>query len=658
MRGITTLPRRIITIFRGRIAATKASMKLEISYACDLLVDMVINILFMIFSQQYFLDRISNKHAQPAGLANVEFYEAIMYPDDNMELVNVLYDMKNGLWKLDAKPTDRQLGRLINREDRVLLLCPRKLVEVLDKGRHGASMISVEDAYNKWQTKHVLVNRLSTPGQKDPFGSLPDFGTLVQGGEGQDLRLSSHDIFHICNLKGFLLHCSMIDIGDPNAAGNIMKSWMVTMPQVLSILEVKATMRKCKETYWELFRRGRVGSTVYLQLHGADDPDGPSQKFVHCELPVQTADTQTIAALRLATQTGDNGSMRVPNGRSGHDKVHSQPANVQALADQAVHPYGKDLNINDPQTYFAKFGSLTSPQQTANILLALSFFLRPPELDWENLPLAEADLKKSLPRSRTETPEVFIASRKLDNRMAPLSQVTHIATSAVQKQFEASGNNHDLQEALRSFGSTPVQSQLRRTRPVVSNDETDRLQSPICHQRQVSSLGSPVHVSHAPVDDGCGQVSHAMDSANTTPRASRPFRFASSQTTGTVRVHKLPEEDSAVLAEVNRNTLNPEAPSFISLTVPSRDVIKAEEEEGLCIPAGAQPSISFEDATAVGIPGYQNDEAHSEFGYTSANAGFSMDGDSEDSRECSKSSSVTADTDMEMEQEEFEQTEE
>lgn len=641
-------------VLHGRIAATKTSVNLKVQYACDLLVDTIINILFVIFSQRYFLDRLSKKHDRPAGLAKFELYEAIMYPDDKMEMVSILYDVQSGLWKLDVKPTDKQLGRLINREDRVLLLCPRKLVEVLEKGRYGGSMISVEDAHSKWQTKHVLVNQLSTPGQKDPFGSLPEFGTLVRGGVGQDLRLSSHDIFHICNLKGFLLHCSKVDVGASAVAGSILKSWMVTMPQILSILEDKATMHKCKATYWELFRRGRVGSTMYLQLPGPDDTGESSQTVIHREPPVQTADTRTIAALRLATQTVDSGSMAVPIGRSRNERVQiptaSGQTNYHEFADQATQPYGKDLNINDPQTYFAKYGSLTSPQQTANILLALSFFLRPPELDWENLPLAKAELKKTLSRSRNQTPEVFIASRKPDNRMAPLSQMTRIATSAVQKQFEASRNNDDVRQALRSLWETPVQSQLRRTRPVASNDETDRLQSPIYHQRQVFSLGSPVCMPHNHAHDASEQGATARDSTNTTPKASRPLRFASTETASTVRVHKQPQEDGAMSARANDNALNPAAPSFTSLAIPPKGVLEAEEQEGLSIPAGALPSISLGDATAVGIPGYQHGAAHSDSGYTSANAGPSFDGDSEASRGCSKSSSVTADTETDMEQ--------
>lgn len=650
MRGITTIPRRVITALHSRIAATKRIINLKFRYVCDVLVGMIIEILFMIFSQQNVLDRLPKKHDQPAGVANIELYEAFMYPDDKMELVNMIYDVQNGIWRLDARSTDKQLGRLINREDRVLLLCPRKLVEVLDKGRHGGSVISVEDAYSKWQTKHVLVNRLFTPGQKGPPGSMPDFGTFMQWGEGQDLRLSSHDIFHIRNLKGFLLHCSKVNVDASTVTGSVLKSWMVTLPQILSILEDKTTMYMCKATYWELFRRGRVASTVYLQLHGSDDPDESSQTLVPRTPPIQTADTQTIAALRLATQTVDSGNRAAPNGCSGNERVRisapsHQTADNHEIAGEATQPYGKDLNINDPQTYFAKFGSLTSPQKTANILMALSFFLRPPELDWENLPLTEEGLKKALSRSREHTPEVFIASRKPDNRMAPLSQVTRIATSAVHRQFGPSGNDGGMRQALRSLGETPVQSQLRRTRPVASNDETDRLQNPIYHQRQMFSLESPGCMPHNLADDASEQGATAMDSTNTTPKASRPLRFASIETTGTVRVHEQAEEDGVPSGGINGNALNPEAPSFTSLVMPSTGVLEAEEQEGLSIPAGALPSISLEDATAVGIPGYKNGAAHSDSGYTSADAGKSFDGDSESSRMCSKSSSVTGNTD-------------
>lgn len=634
MSGMITLSRRIIKTLRGQVAAIKTNLNLRVRLACDLLAGKIIEILIMIFGQKHFLDRLSTKHEQTAELANVELYEAFMYPDDKKELVSIIYDVHNDIWMLEAKPTGKQLGRLINREDRVLLLCPRKLVAVLDKGRHGASMISVEDAYGKWQTKHVLMNRLSDPGQKDALGSMPDFGKFVQGEEGQDLRLSSHDIFHIRNLKDFLLHCSKEDNSAPTTAGNILKSWMVTVPQILSILEDKTAMRKCKRAYWELVRWGRVGSTVYLQLHGAGDPDESSQTLVHRETPVHTADTRTIAALRLSTQAVNNGSMSVPDDRSGHERVwattgSAQAASDQAFADQTGHPYGKDLNINDPQIYFEKFGSLTSPHQTANILMALSFFLRPPELNWENLPLAEAEPNKTLLRSRNNTPEVFIASRKPDSLMAPLSQVTRIATSAVQKQFETSCNNDEGGQAFRSRWQT------------ASNDETDLFQSPIYHQRQASGFELPVYVPQGPGDGASEQGSTATNSTTTTPKAGIPSRFASTETNGTVRVCKQPENGETSTG--NGTILNPEAPLFTSRAMPSKGVPKTEEKVGLSVPAGAWPSINLDVARSVGILGYQKSEVHSQSGYMPMKAGPSLDGEFEASRENTESSSASAD---------------
>lgn len=648
MQGIVTLPSLIIKTLRGRIAATKTNLKLKVRYACYGLSDMIISMLSRISSQKHFLDRLSQKQDQPTGLANVELYEAIMYPDDKKELVNVVYDLTSGTWKLDAKPTDKQLGRLINREDRVLLLCPRKLVEVLDKGRHGTSVISVADAYSKWQEKHVLVNRLSAPDQNKPCGNMPDFGTFMQGEDDQDLRLSSHDIFHIRNLKFFLLRCSEAGSGAPAAASSILKSWMITMPQVLSILEDKAVKTRCKMTYWALFRRGRVGSTVYLQLHGADDTDDSYQALVEREPPVQTADTQTIAALRLSTQAVNNRSFSVPNGRSWHGEAQystagAQAANDQALADQTAHPYGKDLNINDPQTYFERFGCLTSPQQTANILMALSFFLRPPELDWENLPLAKEELKKTLLGSPFETPEVFIVSRKQDHRTASLSQVARVATAAVHRQFGADGNGDDKRRALG----------MRARWQAASNDETDLFRSPIYHQRQVFSLGSPVYIPQGGVCGASEQRSMAMDSTTTTPRAGRPLRFASQEGAGTVWVKCKQAEDGGVLTGTNGNgvMLNPEAPSFTSLSMPAKGILEAEENQGLSMPTSEWPSISLEDAKSVGVLGCQNCETPSESGYTSWDAGLSIDGQLEAERESPKSPpGSTHDTNSDLEE--------
>lgn len=632
MQSVTKLPRRIITTVHGHIEATKTSINIQVQYAYDLLVDMIIMILFMIFSPERFLDRVSEQHDKSPGLIKAELYEAIMYPDDKMELVNVLYDVGTGQWKLDTKPGDKQLGRLVNREDRVLLLCPRKLVKVLAKGRHGESVITVEDPYNKWQTKHVLVNWLSAPGRRDPFGSLPDFGTLVQRGEGHDLRLSSHDIFHIRNLKGFLLHCSKIDNGAPTIAGSILKSWMVTIPQILSIIEDKHTMRKCKTAYWELVRRGRVGLTVYLQLHGCDgdDPDESSQTPAPPDPYIHTTDTRTIADLRLATQTWtvSSGSKTVPNRRSQNERVRipvtgSKTAGNKEPGEHDVDPYRTGLNINDPQSYFRKFGSLITPQQTTDILLALSFFLRPPELDWENLPFPEIELEKPLPKSRRHTPEVFIASLKPDNRMAPLSEVTRIATTAVQSQFEANGISNDVRLALRSLGETPVQKQLRRTRPMASNDETDTLHSPIYRQEhQRFRSGSPIHIPQAH-DNGPGdQGATVTDSTNSTPKASKSWRTASTETTNTVRIHKQSVADSVTASVPNSNgaALNPQAQPFTSLTVPSSGSLTEEGDEELSIPTGELPSISLENSKALGFPGHQQGAARAGPVYTFTNA--------------------------------------
>ncbi|KUI59491.1 hypothetical protein VP1G_06749 [Cytospora mali] len=610
MQVITKFRRRIITSIHSRIAATKISINLMVQYAFDLLLDIIIDILSIFFNPDRIQDRLSKEHNQPAGPANLELYEAIMYPDDKLELVSIHYDMQYGRWNLDAKPTDKQLGRLINREDRVLLLCPRKLVDVLEKGRHQTSLIAVEDAYKKWQTKHVLVNRLSTPGRKNPFGSLPDFGTLVQRGEGRDLRLSSHDIFHVRNLNDFLLHCSEVGISNTTVAGSILQSWMVTMPQMLFILKDKPTMRRCKMAYWELCP--------------------PGMRRLNCDIvppepTVQTADTRTIAALRLAT----GGKKILPNSHSQNERVQVPTARVptaciEGFADQAAHPYGEDIYISSPQTYFMTFGSVIPPQQTADILMVLSFFLRPPELDWENLPLAEADLSKLVPKFRKQVPHVFISCRKPNNHMPSLSEVTRIATTEVQRQFETNGNNNDLGHALRLFGDTPVQNKLRRTRPVALNYEMDGLQNPHYHQQQRFSLGSPLHTSHAFSDNVT-----VMGSTETTPKADSYSRKVSTDTTCTVQNHKQ-SKGRGTLHGVKGNgaALNPEAPSFVaSLNKPSSAILKAEGEEGLSIPTGALPSISLEEAEAVGIPGYEmTGVAHSDFGYNSSNTRRSVNG--------------------------------
>lgn len=259
----------------------------------------------------------------------------------------------------------------------------------------------------------------------------------------------------------------------------------------------------------------------------------------------------------------------------------TQKASTQVSADQATHPYGRDLNINDPQTYFQKFGSAIPPKQTTEILLALSFFLRPPELDWENLPLAETELRKALPKPRGQTPEMFIASRKPVRRTAPLSEVTRIATSAVQAQFEARSNSNDIRwrSFTRSLGPTHVQGQLRRTRPVVSNEETDRLQNPVYHEAQRFSLGSPVDLPQCPTDDAGGKEVTAPGPRNTTPKPARSLRISSTET---VRVHGQREGDGSTLAgAANSNgALNPEAPSFTPIDMPSTGDSVIEEVGG------------------------------------------------------------------------------
>ena len=658
MKTITILP---IKALRGRVHSTATHISRIIQHTADVLMDIIIKILFMIISPHHFVNRASNSHKKLDQPLKVELYEAIMHPDDNMELVNVLFDLRSGLWKLDSKPTDKQLGRLLNREDRVLLLCTRKLVEAMAKGRHGESTITVEDAHSKWQTKHVLVNRLSAPGHKDPFGNLPHFGSVVQGGRVQDLLLSSHDIFHIRNLQAFLLCCSRHDTSGPMATKSILKSWMVTMPQILSILEDKLIMRTCKATYWELFRRGHIGLTVYLQIHDGDNSDEPLQTFVSAEPLVSTADTRAVAALRLTSQVPGSGSTTGSSYASRNEAAQiptarARTAGSQTPADQAVHPYGRGFEINDPQTYFQKFSSLVPPEQATNILLALNFFLRPPELDWENFPSEEQELRQSLPKTRPRAPEVFIVSRRPDSRTAPLSDLTRIAASAIHSQSEANGNSIDVLSALQFLGKTPVQGHLRRTRLAASNDEIDTLRSPIYHQTQHSNPGLPVHFPQVPADMTGKKEATSVASTEKTMRAANSVRVASAETTGTVQVHMQPSENSTMPARshVHGNGdghaagLNPAATPFTSSTMPSISDHRAKRDGGPSIATGSPSTIKSGNTKGGRSPKRHNWATHPNSWCTSANLPLSLDGESVAAQEGSESPSAGSDEDTEQ----------
>lgn len=205
----------------------------------------------------------------PSGMEDFDLYEAVLRPDDQLEFIGMLYDDKTNQWKLSpgsTKEAGQQLARLQARDDPVLVICSRKLLQGLAQGAAGKSMFTMAN------TQHGLITHHQTLVTK--VHCAPRF----HDGELLKIYLSGHDVFHIRNLKDFLLHINRSD----NAAavmaasgGAFMKSWLVTVLEILLILNQDVIHDECKEAFWKLYSCGFV-STIYIQIQDRDIPIKPN----------------------------------------------------------------------------------------------------------------------------------------------------------------------------------------------------------------------------------------------------------------------------------------------------------------------------------------------------------------------------------------------
>lgn len=200
----------------------------------------------------------------PRELADLDLYEAAMIPGETMEFVCVVYDKATNQWKLHSgttRSTNSQLSRLQSRDERVLLICSKSLLRTMSLGESRKSMLTVKNKKDGPISIHqTLVNRLHR-----------GHGVLgFHTGELSKLRLFSHDVLHIHNLKDFLV----IAAGDieavKGASGGPIRSWLITTRKLLSIVDNDATHATCKQAFWQLRHLGFV-KTVYLQLWDSDD---------------------------------------------------------------------------------------------------------------------------------------------------------------------------------------------------------------------------------------------------------------------------------------------------------------------------------------------------------------------------------------------------
>lgn len=210
----------------------------------------------------------SQAYKLPHGLSatgkipRMEMYEATLAGLEKPEVVGVDYDTASSMWKYSAVREPyadeylTQRARLKERDERVLLLCPKSMVKALS----GDSEILVHDSSNQVTSHKPFVNRLLDR----PF-DLPGFKT----GELRCMPLSSYDVYHIKDIGGFLRHASKNHVAMANG-GELMKKWAVTVCDVLQMFagvppDGTVQLQACMDGFEKLFMRGWA-ETVYLQL--------------------------------------------------------------------------------------------------------------------------------------------------------------------------------------------------------------------------------------------------------------------------------------------------------------------------------------------------------------------------------------------------------
>lgn len=194
------------------------------------------------------------------SLAKLDLYEATIRPDETQEFVGVSFNTRTGQWNLargggGGEPCE-QIKRIKARGKQVLLLCSEKLAMALALGAVGKSTIVVKDYKGETTSSQTTITALSG---RD---GIPKF----RGGELSRLRLSSQDVFDIHNLEEFLLYARYnIRAVSASSRGQCMKSWLVTLPQVLDIMKHGSTGEACKEAFWKLYSRGSA-CNIYLSV--------------------------------------------------------------------------------------------------------------------------------------------------------------------------------------------------------------------------------------------------------------------------------------------------------------------------------------------------------------------------------------------------------
>lgn len=191
------------------------------------------------------------------NLANLELYEATMRPTDRQICVDVTFHRDINQWELSRSSLGTPLGTrpaaLRPRDDKVLLLCSRTFLAGISA---DTSVTTVRDHMGRVTEQRTQVHHLAQN------HGIPGF----QHGELSQLNLSSHDTFTIRNLMQFLRYAGEnVDAIIAATAGGYMKTWIVTVPQMVAIMADEETCRSCKEAFFKLHNLG-FASSVHLQL--------------------------------------------------------------------------------------------------------------------------------------------------------------------------------------------------------------------------------------------------------------------------------------------------------------------------------------------------------------------------------------------------------
>lgn len=190
--------------------------------------------------------------------------------ESRKEYVRVIFDASACEWKLGTAATVKSREQAIRLRSREFTLHPLGSQNAIQGLGSVAAILNVLYDFGGFKRFEFI----RQDGQSVRMRVTPR--NIFESGDLAQLMLSNDDVFHIQNLREFLLHVSKHGVTSAAAAtrGGSMKAWLLTSSDFEHIEEVPELMEKCKEAFFELFREGFV-STVYFHMNVNNEVPGP-----------------------------------------------------------------------------------------------------------------------------------------------------------------------------------------------------------------------------------------------------------------------------------------------------------------------------------------------------------------------------------------------